>query len=282
MTQDGKRRALGRGLEALFGDHPDADLLTQARPVPISHIQPNRLQPRTRFKPEELKALTESVRLEGVLVPVLLRPSSDGYELIAGERRWRAAQAAGLREIPAIIRQVDDQHALELAIIENEQRDDLSAIESARAYRRLVQEFSLTQQQVAERIGVSRAQVTNLIRLLQLPDSIQVLIEDGQLDMGHSRPLVGLPEADAVQLAKRCVSRNWSARQMEREAKRASKGSRPRETSKKSVDIIALEESLSRSLGLTVEFRLKTRGSGMLGIYFKRPEELDSVIARLR
>jgi len=281
MKQDGKRRALGRGLGALLGDQPNADLLTQARSVPISHIQPNRFQPRTRFSPDELAALTESVRTEGVLVPVLLRPAGDEYELIAGERRWRAAQAAGLHDIPAVIRNVTDQHALELAIIENEQRDDLSAIESAQAYKRLIDEFSLTQQQVADKIGISRVQVTNLIRLLNLPESIQQLIDNGSLDVGHARPLIGLSEADAVRLARNCVERNWSARKMEQEAKRLSQAPDVKR-GKKSVDTIALEESLGRSLGLTVDIRLKTKGSGVLSIHFSQPVELDNVLSRLR
>lgn len=280
MTQEGKRRALGRGLGALLGNKPNADLLAQAHPVPVSLIRPNRFQPRTRFSEDELRTLTDSVRRDGVLVPVLLRPVGNEYELIAGERCWRAAQSAGLLELPAIVREVNDQQALELAIIENEQRDDLSAIESARAYQRLVKEFSLTQQQVAERIGVSRAQVSNLIRLLQLPESVQKLIEERRLEMGHARPLIGLPPQRSEQLARECVSKGWSARQMERAVKK--EGARTRQIEKVDADIISLQESLSRTLGLRVELRCKVGGSGELRIHFSRPEELDGVLARLR
>ena len=186
------KKRLGRGLDALLSDKPaDAALLSQARQIPISQIRPNRYQPRQNFDAEVLSALTESVRRDGVLMPILVRPMGDGYELIAGERRWRASQAAGLLEIPAIVRDVDDLQALELAIVENEQRDNLTAIESARAYQRMMDEFGCTQQQVAERIGVSRAQVTNITRLLQLPESVQKLIEKRELTMGQARPLVG-------------------------------------------------------------------------------------------
>lgn len=280
MTQEPKRRALGRGLGALLGNKPSADLLTQARPVPISLIRPNRFQPRSRFSKDQLGSLTDSIRHDGVLVPVLLRPFGDEYELIAGERRWRAAQAAGLLEIPAIIREVDDRQALEFAIIENEQRDDLSAIESARAYQKLVQEFGLTQQTVAERIGISRSQVANIIRLLQLPEAVQKLIEQGKLEMGHARPLIGLPHQKAVRLANECITNVWSVRQMERAVKR--KAPTENSSSRLDADVVALQDSLSRNLGLQVEFRCKSKGSGELRIRYSRLEELDGVLARLR
>jgi len=281
MIQGGKKRALGRGLNALLADNASPELLTQATTVPISKIRPNRFQPRNRFDGAELEALTASIRQEGVLLPVLLRPHDGDYELIAGERRWRAAQAAGLLELPAVIREVDDQQALELAIIENEQRDDLTAIESARAYSRLIQEFGLTQQQVAERIGISRVQVSNLVRLLQLPEKVQQMIESRQLEMGHARPLIGLPADQAEALARQCADKGWSARQMESKAKQAL---RPDHSKKvvQDVDILALQDDLSRALGLPVTVRAKPNGSGELTIQYTRPEELDGVIARLR
>lgn len=282
MKQTGKKRALGRGLNALLSDQPTAEVLSQAKQVPISQIRPNRFQPRTHFDKSELSELIASVKRDGVLMPILIRPSGDGFELIAGERRWRAAQAAGLLEIPAVVREVDDRHALELAIVENEQRDDLTAVESARAYQRLIEEFKYTQQQVSECIGVSRVQVSNLIRLLQLPGSIQAMIENRELDMGHARPLVGVPEAVARHLAAECVARGWSARQMEREAKRALQNKGKRETRGIDADIEALQDELGRKLGLPVEFRCKTNGSGELRIRYGRPEELDGVLKRLR
>lgn len=282
MTQTGKKRALGRGLNALLTDHATPELLAQAVPLPISNIRPNRYQPRKVFDDIELKALADSIRQEGVLMPVLARPHSGGYELIAGERRWRAAQAAGLLEVPAIVRDVNDQQALELAIIENEQRDDLTAIESARAYQRLTEDFGLTQKQVAERIGVSRTQVSNLTRLLQLPDRVQQMIERHQLDMGHARPLIGMPVERAEDLARQCVEKGWSARQMERKARPGTTLPARQKKAIQDADIMALQEDLSRAIGLPVHIRVLANGSGELVVKYTRPKELDGVIFRLR
>jgi len=283
MKKPLKKQALGKGLGALLSDTPAPELMAQASTVPISKIQPNRYQPRTRFADAELQSLTESVRRDGVLMPILLRPHGDSYELIAGERRWRAAQAAGLPEIPAIIRDVDDLQALELAIIENEQRDDLTAIESARAYRQMMNEFGCTQQEVASRIGVSRVQVSNLTRLLQLPEKIQNMIENRELNMGHARPLVGLPPAQSEKLASECISRGWSARQMEQHAKQMAKtSSQAKVTRRTDPDVIALQDELTRTLGLPVEIRCKKSGAGEMRIRYTRPAELDGVLSRLR
>jgi len=278
-----KKRGLGRGLDALLSDTPTKEVIEQSSNILISKIKPNRYQPRTHFDSEELKTLTESIRKEGVIMPILVRPSGDGYELIAGERRWRASQAAGLQDIPAVVRDVDDLQALELAIIENEQRDDLTAIESARAYQRLMDEFAYTQQQVAERIDVSRVQVSNTIRLLQLPEPIQKMIENRELGMGHARPLVGIERKTAIALAKSCAEQEWSARQMEREAKRSTqqKGTTAK-TKSVDADVAALQEELSRKLGLPVTFQCKKSGAGELRIAYTRPEELDGVLKRLR
>ncbi len=278
-----KKRGLGRGLDALLSNEPTKEIMEESSKVLISKIKPNRYQPRTHFDPDELKTLTESIRKEGVIMPILVRPAGDGYELIAGERRWRASQAAGLQDIPVVVREVDDLQALELAIIENEQRDDLTAIESARAYQRLMDEFAYTQQQVAERIDVSRVQVSNTIRLLQLPEPVQKMIENRELGMGHARPLVGVERKTAIALAKSCVEHDWSARQMEREAKWAAqqKGSKPKLKSV-DADVAALQEELSRKLGLPVTFHCKKSGAGELRIAYTRPEELDGVLKRLR
>ncbi|MDQ7001159.1 MAG: ParB/RepB/Spo0J family partition protein, partial [Ghiorsea sp.] len=199
-TPQKKRQALGRGLSALLGDKPTPEVLAQTTMISISKIKPNRYQPRSNFDIEGLESLADSIKRNGVLMPILIRPQGDGFELIAGERRWRASQMANLHEIPAVVREVDDLKALELAIVENEQRDDLTAVDSARAYRRLIEEFNYTQQQVAESVGVSRVQVSNLIRLLQLPESVQTMLEERQLNMGHARPLVGLEDAAAIRL----------------------------------------------------------------------------------
>ncbi len=277
-----KNRGLGRGLNALLGDTPTPEVMRQTTNIPISKIKPNRYQPRSQFANDELDALTNSIRQDGVLMPILLRPQGDGYELIAGERRWRASQAAGLTEIPAVIRDVDDLQALELAIIENEQRDDLTAIESGRAYSRMIEEFNCTQQQVAEKIGISRVQVSNLIRLLQLPEIIKQMIEKRQLSMGQARPLVGLPAQVAERIARQCVEHGWSARQMEKEAKKAAR--EPTVPTEKEVDadVMALQEELTRKLGLPVDIMCKKNGSGEMRIRYTQAAELDGVLRKLR
>jgi len=277
-----KNRGLGRGLNALLGDTPTPEVMRQTTQIPISKISPNSYQPRTRFSNEQLEALTDSIRREGVLMPVLLRPLGDGYELIAGERRWRASQAAGLTEIPAVIRNVNDLQALELAIIENEQRDDLTAIESGRGYRRMMDEFGCTQQQVAEKIGVSRVQVSNLIRLLQLSDPIKELIEKRDLSMGQARPLVSLPTNIGENLARQCVEHGWSARQMEREAKKAAKEPSAKTDKVVDADVVALQDELTRKLGLHVDIICRKNGSGEMRIRYTQAAELDGVLRKLR
>ncbi len=277
-----KNRGLGRGLNALLGDTPTPEVMRQTSQIPISKIKPNSYQPRTHFSSAELDSLTESIRQDGVLMPILLRPQGDGYELIAGERRWRASQAAGLTEIPAVVRNVGDLQALELAIIENQQRDDLTAIEAAVAYQRLIAEFGCTQQQVAEKIGVSRVQVSNVIRLLQLPETIKQRIETRVLNMGQARPLVGLPEDTAERLARLCVEGGWSARQMEKEAKKAARSPVVSSQTNVDADVVALQEELTRQLGLAVEIVCKKNGAGEMRIAYTQAGELDGVLRKLR
>ncbi|MDQ6987982.1 MAG: ParB/RepB/Spo0J family partition protein [Mariprofundaceae bacterium] len=278
-----KKRGLGMGLDALLGDISSSEVLAQASCIPISRICPNRYQPRSRFSEDELAALTASVAKDGVLMPILVRPKGAGFEIIAGERRWRAAQAAGLLEIPAVLRDVDDLQALELAIVENEQRDDLTAIESARAYQLMIGEFGCTQQQVSERIGKSRTQVTNLIRLLQLSKKIQLMIENRQLDMGHARALVGLPAKNAESLAAQCIAGGWSARQMETHARKERSSAGKTSTSHAiDADVAALQDELTRCLGLMVEIRCRKNGSGEMRIKYSQAAELDTVLKRLR
>lgn len=280
-TLQPKRKALGKGLSSLLGDRPTPELLAQATLISIAKIKPNQFQPRSRFDEEELAALTESIRKDGVLMPILIRPKGDGFELIAGERRWRAAQAAQLHEIPAVVRNVDDLQALELAIVENEQRDDLTAVESARAYKRLITEFNYTQQQVAESIGISRVQVSNLIRLLQLPESIQTMLEARKISMGQARPLVGVDAPQAVALAIKCVEKEWSARQMEREVKKITSPKQPMQPTA-DADIQALEQELNQALSMRVELARKTDGSGYLKVSYRSQAELDVLLKQLR
>jgi ParB family chromosome partitioning protein len=256
-------------------------VLAQATLIPVAKIRPNSYQPRTLFDKDELASLTESIRRDGVLMPILIRPQGDGYELIAGERRWRASQAAKLKDIPAVVRDVDDLQALELAIVENEQRNDLTAVESARAYRRLMDEFNYTQQQVAESVGISRVQVSNLIRLLQLVTPIQAMLEQRKLSMGQARPLVGLDDQAALNLALLCVEKGWSARQMEKEAKTLAAPAKKTSDTTDS-EVLALEEELTRVLGLQVKLQRKKDGSGDVRLFYQNKQELNKLLQRLR
>lgn len=210
-----RQGGLGKGLGALIptGAPGETGGLEQ---IPVASIRPNRFQPRTRFDEEELTALAESIREVGVLQPILVRPIGDEYELVAGERRWRAARRAGLQTIPAVVRETDDTAALEHALVENLQRSDLNPIEEAAAYQQLIEEFQLTHEQVASRVGQSRASVSNKLRLLQLPPAVQRLVQERQLDMGHARALLGTPDRTfQEQLARRAVKDGLSVRAVE-------------------------------------------------------------------
>ncbi len=280
----GGGRGLGRGLDALFDDESAAQSSTT---VAVDAIDPNSYQPRRMFVQSELDALAESIRRNGVLTPVLVRSVGERFELIAGERRWRAAKMVGLSEIPAVVREVSNEESLTFAIVENEQRDNLSSIESAYAYQRLIDEFGYTQQQVATSVGVSRAQVSNLLRLQQLPQSIQHRIAQRELSMGQTRPLVGLKDEQAEQLAIRCVERGWSARRMEQEAKKLACPSADRsptgsEDAHDQASAEALSAEFSRHLGLPVGVKCLRSGAGKVTIPFAHAGELEQLLERLR
>jgi len=295
-TQDagGKRRTLGRGLNALLGedgdDYASPDTNRPARTIPVELIDPGRFQPRRQFDKDELAALTHSVREHGVLQPILVRHNPDNparYELIAGERRWLAAQAAQLHEIPAQIKDLGDKHVLEIALVENIQRQDLTPLEEAAAYQRLIDEFGHTQEDLGESVGKSRSHIANTLRLLQLPPAVKGLIDAGKLSAGHARAL--LAAKDPESLAMTVVGRGLNVRQTEALVK-AEKGesgngaSRPAKKAAaphtKSPDTQALENELENLLGLTVEIR--ERGtSGELIIRYKTLEQLDDVLQRL-
>jgi len=286
MVQQSNRsngRGLGRGLDALFMDSEIEGASNNA--INVDLVVPNSYQPRRVFREEELEALTESIRRNGVLTPILVRPSANGYELIAGERRWRAAKLAGLEEIPALVREVDSEDALTFAIVENEQRDNLSAIESAHAYQRLIDEFGYGQQQVAEAVGISRAQVSNLLRLQQLPPTVQKRIEVRELSMGQARPLVGLAVAKAETLATQCVNEGWSARRMEQEAKKAANKSPPTPSepdANEHAETVLLKKELSHHIGMGVDVVRNKRGGGKVTIAFDHVREFESFLNRLR
>ncbi|WP_246473084.1 ParB/RepB/Spo0J family partition protein [Pelagibacterium limicola] len=287
-----KPSRLGRGLAALIGDMTPVDAPRQAdtgsgvRRLPVEFIIASRANPRKGFDPELLEDLTNSIREKGVMQPLLVRPSDQGpdvFEIIAGERRWRAAQRAGLHEVPVIVREVDDKEALELAIIENVQRADLNPLEEAQGYGQLIEQFEYTQQDLAQVIGKSRSHVANTLRLLKLPAEVQSMLERGELTAGHARTLI--TSEDPLGLAHRIVSAGLSVREAEalhQKDTEARKGvpSAPRSPAVKDADTLALEKQLSDTLGLSVTLDHKDKG-GKLEIRYKTLDQLDLVCSRL-
>jgi ParB family transcriptional regulator, chromosome partitioning protein len=278
------RRGLGRGLSALLGEEPGPPQ-GGARTVPIERVHPGRFQPRRHFDEAGLDALAQSIAVQGVLQPLLVRRHKDlpdEYELLAGERRWRAAQRARLHEVPILIREVSDRDALELALVENVQREDLSPLEEAQAYQRLILEFGHTQDVLAQRVGKSRSHVANTIRLLALPDAVKTLLDDGKLSAGHARALLGAP--DAVALALKAVRDGLNVRQVERAVHgQLHAGIDPPTLRKRrDPDVAALEKELSLLLGLGVSIKVTGASSGELGVRYRTLDQLDGLIARLK
>jgi ParB family chromosome partitioning protein len=283
MTAGGaRRRGLGMGLSALLasgGDLVDAADRPASQPIPIDLLAPSPLQPRRRFTEAALDALAQSIRERGILQPLLLRPAPGGdppYEIVAGERRWRAAQRAGLHEVPAIVRDMADALALELALVENLQRQDLSAIEEAEAFRRLVDEFGHTHDAIASALGRSRSHIANTMRLLALPEPIRAMVEDGSLTAGHARALLGI--ADAERLALQIVVKGLNVRQAEALARRATAARRgPRAVDP---NLVMVERDLANRLGLRVAIRPSGRG-GSVTLRYSRAEQLEALLRRL-
>lgn len=284
-----KRRGLGRGLSALLGDEAEdyasLDRLRLSKMVPIEFLQPSGVQPRRRFDEAAIEALAESVREKGILQPLLVRRHPDranAYEIVAGERRWRAAQRAGIQEVPVVIKELDDSAALEIALIENVQREDLTAIEEAEGYRRLMEEFAHTQEALSHAIGKSRSHIANLLRLLTLPEKVKEMVGDGRLSAGHARALVGTEQPNVW--AELVVSRGLNVRQTEKLVKQGREsGAGPaarRLPPARDPNIAALENDLTNLLGLKVTIRTKGEG-GTLDIAYETLEQLDDVLHRL-
>lgn len=317
MVADKKKRGLGRGLDALFQDARKeeevftpklkrADEIVSAvlkeeassvstantpsaqRKIAIEKLQPGKFQPRTHFKEEALANLAESISVHGVLQPLLVRPIGSGsFEIIAGERRWRAAQKARVHELPVVVLDLNDNDTLEIALIENLQREDLSSIEEAEGYQRLIEEFSHTQDALAKHLGKSRSHVTNTLRLLKLPAAVKKYVEDGALSAGHARALIGC--SNAAEIANSVVKRGLSVRQTEKLVKNVAEGkpaqkvkSKTKKTATyKDVDVLALEDKMSSLLGMTVTIDSKEDGSGSLSVGYTNLEQLDDVLERL-
>ena len=280
-----KAKGLGRGLDALLGgEETTAPARESVATVPIDRLQPGRYQPRTKMDQGALEELAAAIRAQGLMQPILVRPAGgERYEIIAGERRWRAARIAGLAEVPVVVREVPDQAALAMALIENIQREDLNPLEEAQGVQRLVEEFRLTHQEAAEAIGRSRAATTNLLRLLNLTKQVQALVLEGSLDMGHARALLALEGALQVQTAKKVVERGLSVRETEELVNEIlhPKLKQPRAKARTSRDIQRLEEELSEKLGTTVEIKAGRKGNGRLVISYMSHEHLDELLAKL-
>lgn len=293
MTEERPTQRLGRGLSALFQDEGEdyaaLDRLRQAKAVPVDQLKPSPLQPRRRFDTEDMSALVESIRDKGILQPILVRRSADSpeiYEIVAGERRWRAAQLAQLHEVPVIVRDLTDRDTLEVALVENVQRSDLTPIEEAQAYRRLMDEFGYTQDALAQAIGKSRSHVANIVRLTDLPEGVQQLLDGGQISAGHARALLGA--ADPALLARKVVRKALNVRQTEALVRNERTGQAPEPQGQgapgrgvKDPNTAALERELSQALGLRVTIDIRGQG-GTLGIHYATLEQLDDVLHRLK
>ena len=281
-----KLKGLGRGLDALLSGSDDAKG-ESLQSLPVERVGPGKYQPRTRMDEASLAELAESIKAQGVMQPILVRPVDGGrYEIIAGERRWRAAQRAGLKQVPALVRTVPDQAALALALIENIQREDLNPLEEAQGIGRLIEEFGLTHEAAAAAVGRSRSAVSNLLRLAQLAKPVQELLHDGKLDMGHARALLALPVSQQLSAAGRIVAQSLSVRDTERlvQSLLASPARRARRATRKRVDgdLARLETEIADALGASVRIESSRKGAGRVVIAYSSLEQLDGILARLK
>jgi len=281
-----KMKGLGRGLDALLGGEEPAAARAagdQQAELKVDLLQPGKYQPRTRMDEAALKELADSIRMQGVMQPILVRPVSGGrYEIIAGERRWRAARMAGLSDVPALIREVPDNAALAMALIENIQREDLNPLEQANGIQRLVTEFNITHDRAAEMVGRSRSAVSNLLRLLALSEPVRDLLHQGKLDMGHARALLALTGMQQIDTARLIAARGMSVRETEKLVGRLLRGTpakKPRKTSDR--DVLRLQEELAQKLGTKVEIKAGSKGRGSVVIQYSNLDQLDAILARL-
>ena len=281
-----KMKGLGRGLDALLSgsDKPHGD---EQRSLPIERLRPGKYQPRTQMDEASLAELAASIKSQGVMQPILARaientPGAERYEIVAGERRWRAAQLAGLAEVPVLIRNIPDEQALAMALIENIQRENLNPLEEAQGLQRLIDEFGLTHQQAADAVGRSRPAATNLLRLLQLTAAVQDMLLAGKLDMGHARALLPVSSGQQVGLAQRVVQKGLSVRETERLVHQLLNP--PKNVPAKAIDrdLLRLQEELSDGLGASVQIRANKKGSGKVTIDFASLEQLDGLLSHFR
>jgi ParB family chromosome partitioning protein len=279
-----KQKGLGRGLDALLGgDMPEAGDEGGLRMLRVGQMQSGKYQPRSHMDEAALQTLAESIKAQGIMQPILVREiATDRYEIIAGERRWRASQLAGLDEVPVLIREIADESALEMALIENIQRENLNPIEEALGIKRLIDEFAMTHEKAANAVGRSRVAVSNLLRLLTLADGVQTLLISNKLDMGHARALVGLDAAQQVLTANKAMQENLSVREVESLVKKITQTDKDK-TQQTTInrDVQALQDTLSEALGMGVTISGKANGAGAMKINYNNLDQLDVIIKRL-
>lgn len=284
-----KKRGLGKSLDALLAytsTEPSnvVDSETTFRDtlcnLPVDQVSRGKYQPRKNMDPQALQELADSIKAQGIIQPLIVRPVGDQYEIIAGERRWRAAQMAGLTEVPVVIRQIPDEAAIAIALIENIQRENLNPIEEASAFQRLIDEFGMTHQLVAEAVGKSRTTVTNLLRLLVLPEDVKDMLIRGQLEMGHARTLVALPEATQLEVAQTIVAKGLSVRETENLVRHIQTPQSKKSQKPIDPDITRLQDNLSKQLRMRVAIQCNTKGKGKLVIHYRNLNELDQLLAQ--
>jgi len=282
-----KLKGLGRGLDVLLGANDDDRNEGELQALPASELQPGKYQPRTRMDPGSLEELAASIKSQGVMQPILVRPISrpfeaTRYEIIAGERRWRAAQIAGLAELPCLVREIPDESALAMSLIENIQREDLNPLEEAAGLQRLIDEFGMTHQAAADAVGRSRPAASNLLRLLQLAPPVQELLMAGDIDMGHARALLPLEGAMQVGLANLIAARGLSVREAERLVQHELNPKTKQPAPAPDRDILRLEEEIADRLGATVRIKANKKGAGAVTIHFGDLDQLDGLLEKLR
>lgn len=281
-----KLKGLGRGLDALLSGNDNAvdETSDMLRTVNVQQLQPGKYQPRTHMDQESLASLAESIKSQGIMQPILVREiESDRFEIIAGERRWRASQLAGLKEVPVLVRVIPDEAALVMALIENIQRENLNPIEEANGIKRLIDEFDMTHELAAQAVGRSRSAVTNLLRLQNLSPLVQEMLIQNKLDMGHARALLGLPASQQVMAAEEITQKQLSVRETEKLAKRLELGEFVKIKDKfKDQDVVLLQQELSESLGADVQIVVGTKGAGTLKIRYGSLDQLDEIVAKMK
>lgn len=279
-----KPMGLGRGLDALLASDIETAISTEAmRTLNVAQLQPGKYQPRSYMDDAALQTLADSIKSQGIMQPILVRQiGADKYEIIAGERRWRASKIAGLTEVPVLVRDIADESALAMALIENIQRENLNPLEEAQGIKRLIDEFAMTHEKAAGAVGRSRVAVSNLLRLLSLSPAVQDLLMQNKLDMGHARALIGLQAAQQIMLANKIVSQNLSVREVESLVKKlgAEANTKPHKITPNR-DVLVLQNSLSEKIGAVVSIVSKANGAGMLKINYNNLDQLDDIIAKM-